>query len=102
MNITSIIKAYRLKLLTLTYKWTRRVSFYFINNLVQFFKSFLRKSAYVYVCPTSAHRGFRYGYRRYKDNTFTLRTALFGRKSMILRSDLTLLNINISKNSTFA
>ena len=48
------------------------------------------------------HRGFRYGYRRYKDNTFTLRTALFGRKSMILRSDLTLLNIKMSKNSTFA
>ena len=26
----------------------------------------------MYVCPTSAHRGFRYGYRRYKDNTFYL------------------------------
>ena len=56
----------------------------------------------IYVCPTSAHRGFRYGYRRYKGNTFTLKTALFGWQSMILRSDLTLLNINISKNSTFA
>ena len=88
MNITSIIKAYRLKLLTLTYKWTRRVSFYFINNLVQFFKSFLRKSAYVYVCPTSAHRGFRYGYRHHQDNTFTLKTSLFGWQSMILRFDL--------------
>ena len=53
----------------------------------------------IYVCPTSAHRGFRYGYRRYKGNTFTLKTALFGWQSMILRSDLTLLNINISKNS---
>lgn len=31
----------------------------------------------MYVCPTSAHRGFRYGYRRYKDNTFTLKTTLF-------------------------
>ena len=31
----------------------------------------------IYVCPTSAHRGFRYGYRRYKDNTFTLKTTLF-------------------------
>ena len=52
----------------------------------------------IYVCPTSAHRGFRYGYRRYKDNTFTLKTTLFGWQSMILRSDLTLLNINMSKN----
>ena len=57
---------------------------------------------YVYVCPTSAHRGFRYGYRRYKDNTFILETTLFGWKSMILRSDLTLLNMNMSKKSTFA
>ena len=56
----------------------------------------------IYVCPTSAHRGFRYGYRRYKDNTFILETTLFGWKSMILRSDLTLLNMNMSKNSTFA
>ena len=55
----------------------------------------------IYVCPTSAHRGFRYGYRRYKGNTFTLKTALFGWQSMILRSDLTLLNINMSKKSTF-
>ena len=55
----------------------------------------------MYVCPTSAHRGFRYGYRRYKGNTFTLKTTLFGWKSMILRSDLTLLNINMSKKSTF-
>ena len=46
--------------------------------------------------------GFRYGYRLYKSNTFTLKTTLFGWKSMILRSDLTLLNINMSKNSTFA
>ena len=56
---------------------------------------------YIYVCPSSAHRGFRYGYRRYKDNTFTLKTTLFGWQSMILRSDLTLLNINMSKKSTF-
>ena len=56
----------------------------------------------IYVCPTSAHRGFRYGYRRYKDNTFILETTLFGWKSMILKSDLTLLNMNMSKNSTFA
>lgn len=56
----------------------------------------------IYVCPTSAHRGFRYGYWRYKDNTFILETTLFGWKSMILRSDLTLLNMNMSKNSTFA
>ena len=27
----------------------------------------------MYVNPTSAHRGFRYEYRRYKDNTFTLK-----------------------------
>ena len=56
----------------------------------------------IYVCPTSAHRGFRYGNRRYKYNTFILKTTLFGWQSMILRSDLTLLNINMSKNSTFA
>ena len=31
----------------------------------------------IYVCPTSAHWGFLYGYRRYKDNTFTLKTTLF-------------------------
>ena len=54
------------------------------------------------VCPTSAHRGFRYGYRRYKDNTFTLKTTLFGRKSVILSPDLTLLNINMSKKSSLS
>ncbi len=54
-----------------------------------------------YVCPTSAHRGFRYGYRRYKGNILTLKTALFGWQSMTLRFDLTLLNINMSKKSTF-
>ena len=56
----------------------------------------------IYVCPTSAHRGFRYGYRRYKDNTFILETTWFGRKSMILRFGLTLFNTNMSKKSTFA
>ncbi len=55
-----------------------------------------------YVCPTSAHRGFRYGYRRYKGNILTLKTALFGWQSMTLRFDLILLNINMSKKSTFA
>ena len=43
----------------------------------------------MHVCPTSAHRGFWYGYRHYKDNTFILKTTWFGRKSMILRFDLT-------------
>ena len=52
----------------------------------------------IYVCPTSAHRGFRYEYRHYKGNTFTLKNTLFGWQSMILRPDLTLLNINMSKN----
>ena len=56
----------------------------------------------IYVYPTSAHRGFWYGYRHYKGNTFTLKTTLFGWKSVILRSDLTLLNTNISKNCTFS
>lgn len=56
----------------------------------------------MYVCPTSAHWGFRYGYRRYKRNTFVLEATLFGWQSMILRFYLTLLNINMSKNSTFA
>ena len=32
----------------------------------------------MYVCPTSAHRVFQYGYRRCKDNTFILDTTLFG------------------------
>ena len=35
-------------------------------------------------------------------STFTLKTALFGWQSMILRSNLTLLNINMLKNSTLA
>ena len=30
----------------------------------------------IYVYPTSAHRDFRYGYRRYKDNTFYLENHL--------------------------
>ena len=38
---------------------------------------------------------FRYGYRRYKGNTFILKTTLFGWKNLILRSDLTLLNKEI-------
>ena len=56
----------------------------------------------IYVYPTSAHRGFRYGYRRYKDNTFILRTTWFGGKSMILRFGLTLFNINMSKRFTLS
>ena len=36
------------------------------------------------------------------DNTFISETTLFGWQSMILMSDLILLNINTSKNSTFA
>ena len=56
----------------------------------------------MYVCPTSAHRGFRYGYRPYKDNTFILETTWFGRKSMILRFGLTLFNINMSKKFTLS
>ena len=63
-------------------------------------KAYKNAFYHMYVCPTSAHRGFRYEYRRYKDNTFTLKTTLFGWQSMILRSDLTLLNINMSKKST--
>ena len=37
-----------------------------------------------------------------KGNTFILKTTLFGWKNLILWSDLTLLNINMSKKSTFA
>ena len=55
----------------------------------------------IYVCPTSAHRDFRYRYRRYKYNIFTPEYVLFGLQNMILWFDLTLLNINISKKSTF-
>ena len=64
-------------------------------------KAYKNAFYHMYVCPTSAHRGFRYEYRRYKDNTFTLKTTLFGWQSMISRFDLTLSNINMSKNSTF-
>ena len=32
----------------------------------------------MYVNSTSAHWGFLYGYKRYKGNTFTLETTLFG------------------------
>ena len=32
---------------------------------------------YVYVCPTSAHLGFRYGYRRHKEVTFLPWKPLF-------------------------
>ena len=37
-----------------------------------------------------------------KITLFTLKTTLFCWQSMVLRSDLTLLNINMSKKSTFA
>ena len=55
---------------------------------------------YMYIClPNLCPLGLPVWVRRYKDNTFTLKTTLFGWQSMIPRSDLTLLNINISKNS---
>ena len=57
---------------------------------------------YVYVCPTSAPRGFRYGYRRYKGNIFISYSFFFYRQNVFLWSDLTLLNTNISKKFTFA
>ncbi len=56
---------------------------------------------YVYVCPTSALRGFRYGYRRYKGNIFISYSFFFYRQNLFLWSDLTLLNTNISKKSSF-
>lgn len=56
----------------------------------------------MYVCPTSAHRGFRYGYRRHKGNNFISESVLFCWQNLILWHDLTLLNINMSKKSTFA
>ena len=65
-------------------------------------KAYKNAFYHMYVCPTSAHRDFRYGYRRYKDNTIISETTLFGLQSMILRFDLTLLNINMSKESTIA
>ena len=40
---------------------------------------------YVYVCPTSAHQGFWYGYRQYKSNIFTLKATSFGWQSMIFK-----------------
>ena len=48
--------------------------------IVESEKSKAYKNAFyhMYVCPTSAHWGFRYEYRRYRDNTFILKTTLFG------------------------
>ena len=58
---------------------------------------------YMYIClPNLCPLGLLVLVRRYKDNTFTLKTTLFGWQSMIPRSDLTSSNINMSKNSTFA
>ena len=56
----------------------------------------------IYVCPTSAHRGFRYGHRRYKINSFILKATSFGRQSITSKLDLTLLNSDMSKKHTFA
>ena len=56
----------------------------------------------IYVCPTSAHRGFRYGHRRNKINSFILKTPSFGRQSITSKLDLTLLNSDMSKKHTFA
>ena len=55
----------------------------------------------VYVCPTSAPRGFRYEYRRTKVTFLSHILSFFYRKNVFLWSDLTLLNINMSKKSTF-
>ena len=59
-------------------------------------KAYKNAFYHMYVCPTSAHRGFRYEYRRHKDNNYTLESVLFGRQKVILEFDLTLLNINLS------
>ena len=64
-------------------------------------KAYKNAFYHMYVCPTSAHRGFRYGYRRYKGSTFTLKTTLFGWQNMISRSDLTLLNIKTCQRIHF-
>uniref|UniRef100_UPI00402978B3 hypothetical protein n=1 Tax=Prevotella sp. TaxID=59823 RepID=UPI00402978B3 len=56
---------------------------------------------YMYIClPNLCPLGLPVWVRRYKDNTFTLKTTLFGWQSMIPRSDLTSSNINMSKKST--
>ena len=65
-------------------------------------KAYKNALYHMYVCPTSAHRGFRYGYRRHKGNNFISESVLFCWQNLILWHDLTLLNINMSKNSTFA
>ena len=41
-------------------------------------KAYKNAFYHMYVCPTSAHRGFRYGYRRYKGNIFAVKNAFFG------------------------
>lgn len=65
-------------------------------------KAYKNALYHMYVCPTSAHRGFRYGYRRHKGNNFISESVLFCWQNLILWHDLTLLNINMSKKSTFA
>ena len=45
-----------------------------IKTVTIFFIGFM----YLFCKSTSAHRGFRYAYIRYKSNTFTLKTTLFG------------------------
>ena len=54
-------------------------------------------STIMYICSTSAHRDFRYGYRRYKGITFTLKTTFHGRQNAFLTGNLTLLNLATSK-----
>ena len=58
--------------LFLTYSWNLR------NSRTVKTKAHKNAFYHMYVCPTSAHLGFRYGYRRCKDNTFILETTLFG------------------------
>ena len=40
-------------------------------------KAYKNAFYHMYVCPTSAHRGFRYGYRRHKGNNFISESVLF-------------------------
>ena len=51
---------------------------------------------YSYACPpTSAHRGFQYGYRHRKDNILIIKVTLSSWKNLAAHSILTLYNIHV-------
>ena len=90
----------RMLLSILIFRWLQNSKIDLRSSSIVKTKAYKNAFYHMYVCPTSAHRGFRYGYRRYKGNTFTLKTTLFGWQSTILRLELTLLNIMSAMQSS--